>query len=425
MNIASETLLPSGTPENSQPLVVPRSLRVLQVFHTLGVGGAEVWLIALLRQLAVLRQSTGVDVRFDICLTGGIASELDEQARSLGARLIYLRYDRKHVVSFIRKFRSLLREGNYDAVHDHQGHPAGLRLFFGLGVLPKVRIVHFHNPTLMLDNYSSSILRRATVLAGNTAISRFATHLLGTSRQILREHGFKVSSGQERQFVDALHCGFDVERFAGDRTSAREAICNELNFQEPVKLMLFVGRLNSHADHRRNQKNPAFALEVAIECSKRDESIRFLVAGGGESVRHDLERQVAEAGFANTIRFLGLREDVPALMLASDLLLFPSLAEGLGMVAVEAQATGLRVLASDATPREAAVLPELCTFLPLTSGAAAWATEAIRLLALPHADANASNEQVAHSRFAIARSTAELLRVYTAGGPIPVEVDRE
>jgi glycosyltransferase involved in cell wall biosynthesis len=422
MSVAPDIVVSTEWSKHSPSSLAIRPLRVLQVFHTLGVGGAEVWLIALLRQLAALRESTGIDVRFDICLTGGIASELDEEARALGARLIYLRYDRTHVFSFIRKFRSLLREGHYDALHDHQGHPAGLRLLFALGILPPVRVVHFHNPTLMLDNYSSSMLRRCTVAAGNSAIGWFATHLLGTSRQILSEHGFSLSSGEKRPFADALYCGFDVRRFEGDRQVARDALCRELSFQGSVKLMLFAGRLNSHADLRRNQKNPAFALDVAMECVRRDESVRFLVAGGGDVVRQNLERQMSDAGFADTIRFLGVRTDVPKLMLASDLLLFPSLAEGLGMVAVEAQATGLRVLASDSTPREAAVIPELCTFLPLASGISAWASEAIRLLALPHADARASNNFVATSRFAIARSTAELLSVYATGGPVPVEV---
>jgi glycosyltransferase involved in cell wall biosynthesis len=124
---------------------------------------------------------------------------------------------------------------------------------------------------------------------------------------------------------------------------------------------------------------------------------------------------------SNRIFFLGVRTDIPELMLASDLLLFPSLAEGLGMVAVEAQATGLRVLASDAIPREAAVVPELCTFLPLASGRDAWASKALELLELPRPDAVACNEQVAESRFDIARSTADLLRIYETGGPIQVE----
>jgi glycosyltransferase involved in cell wall biosynthesis len=419
MSANPEAVVSRHWQQQSQPSVRP--LRVLQVFHTLGVGGAEVWLLALLRQLAALRASTGIDVRFDICLTGGIESELDQEARALGARLIYLRYDRTHLFSFIRKFRALLRAGRYDAVHDHQGHPAGLRLVFALGVLPPVRVVHFHNPTLMLDNYSSSILRRSTVAAGNSAIGLLATHLLGTSRQILSEHGFRVSGGKEGPYADALYCGFDVSRFLGDRQVARLDLCRELGFQEPVKIILFAGRLNSHPDLRRNQKNPAFALEVAMQCIKQDATIRFLVAGGGEVVRKELEHQMAEAGFADSIRFLGVRSDLAKLMLASDLLLFPSLAEGLGMVAVEAQATGLRVLASSSTPREAAVIPELCTFLPLAEGVSEWTSEAIRLMALPHADARESNRRVADSRFSITRSTTELLSVYATGGSIPAD----
>jgi glycosyltransferase involved in cell wall biosynthesis len=415
----SETL--DEPTRNSRPHdIVPRELRVLHVFHTLGVGGAEVWLLALLRELGNVR-SRGVRVRFDICLTGGIPSDLDAEALALGARLFYLRYDRKHVFSFIKGFRSLLRQGHYDAIHDHQGHPAGLRFLFAMGVLPKVRIVHFHNPTLMLETYESSPLRKSTVAAGNLFVNRFATHLLGTSRQILREHDLHPSSEAHDPFMDALYCGFDVARFTGDRIRARETVCRALGFIEPVHLMLFVGRLNSHADLSRNQKNPAFALDVAITCIERDDSVRFLLAGGGDAIRCDLEARMAKQGLSNRIFFLGVRTDIPELMLASDLLLFPSLAEGLGMVAVEAQATGLRVLASDAIPREAAVVPELCTFLPLASGHDAWASKALELLELPRPDAVACNEQVAESRFDIARSTADLLRIYETGGPIQVE----
>lgn len=133
-------------------------------------------------------------------------------------------------------------------------------------------------------------------------------------------------------------------------------------------------------------------------------------------MRKTLEDRVAEWGMTDRIRFLGIRLDVPRLMCASSLLLFPSIAEGLGMVAVEAQAAGLRVLASDATPAECAVVPGMVEFKSLTQSPVSWAAEAKGLLDAPAPDAAVCREVVAASPFAIAHSARELLRLYGVTG---------
>jgi glycosyltransferase involved in cell wall biosynthesis len=62
-------------------------------------------------------------------------------------------------------------------------------------------------------------------------------------------------------------------------------------------------------------------------------------------------------------------------MLAADALLFPSRSEGMGMVAVEAQAAGLPVLASDQVPDEVVVLEELVAFMGLDRPFTDWAAK--------------------------------------------------
>lgn len=86
------------------------------------------------------------------------------------------------------------------------------------------------------------------------------------------------------------------------------------------------------------------------------------------------------AGLDFSIKFLGVQKDVERLMLGSALLLFPSQDEGLGMVAVEAQAAGLRVLASDLVPRECVVMPELVTFRSISDGDSQWAKTVLDLI---------------------------------------------
>ena len=87
-----------------------------------------------------------------------------------------------------------------------------------------------------------------------------------------------------------------------------------------------------------------------------------------------MRRQAAVLGLEEAVRFLGMRDDVPALMQAMDLFVLPSRSEGLGLVLIEAQAAGLRAIASSGVPPEAKIT-ELLTYLPLENGPEAWAEE--------------------------------------------------
>lgn len=123
-----------------------RELRVLQVFSALGIGGAETWLMALLKYFNANQNKLPFRVRMDVCLTGGRKAVFDAEAEALGAKLFYLHYTRKKLVQFTRDFRRILSNGRYHAIHDHQDYTAGWHFLSGLGLLPPVRIAHVHNP---------------------------------------------------------------------------------------------------------------------------------------------------------------------------------------------------------------------------------------------------------------------------------------
>ncbi|MCX6907905.1 MAG: glycosyltransferase [Verrucomicrobia bacterium] len=393
----------------TKPSIKKPECRVIMVFAVLGVGGAETWLIALLRHFKKVEDKLPVRLKIDICLTGGMEGPFDDEATSLGARLFHLPYTRKKLPSFVRGFRKILSCGCYHAIHDHQDYTAGLHFLFGAGLLPPVRIVHVHNPAATITFFSTTFLRRQTLMAGKRLIGGFATHIMGTSRQILTEYGFdelpfrRITKGAE-------HCGFDTDRYRGDRHNFHRQVCQEFRWPESVKILFFAGRLSSNY----NQKNPAFALDVAKACISKNASIRLLMAGGGDKLINELKAKVEDWGLSGEIRLIGERNDVSRLMLGSDLFLFPSIAEGLGMVAVEAQAAGLPVLASDSVPRECVVLPDLVKFLPLNMGAAGWAEQALQMLAAPHPDMGACNLAVRNSAFSIENSAKKLLEVYWA-----------
>ena len=245
---------------------------------------------------------------------------------------------------------------------------------------------------------------------GKRLVAIFATHSMGTSRQVLTEWGFDEPMFKRIE-KGALHCGFDPNQFKGDRVLNHQRVCDEFAWPTSVKIMLFVGRLSSNY----NQKNPAFAIEVAKACLARDPDIRLLMAGGGDHKIEELMAEIEKQGCSDEIRLIGERGDMARLLLGADLFLFPSVAEGLGMVAVEAQAAGLQVLASDSVPAECVVLSSMVTFKSLREDVSIWADEALRILAAPRKDADKCNLAVENSAFSIRNSAAALLDLYTLG----------
>lgn len=392
-------------------------IRVLQVFSSLGMGGAETWLLSLLKYFHEAQNELPVRVKFDILLTGGAKDIFDDEAIALGARLFYVPFTRHDILSFIRKFRLILSNGNYHAIHDHQDYISGLHFLIGKRYLPPIRVAHVHNPLYHRDSYANGFLRQATLSAGKHLLGQFATHILGTSKQIVTEYGLDTLESRN-VVLGAAHCGFDVKKYWGDRKRAHAEFCQELGWDESVKIILFVGRLEGvefmHKGRLMSHKNPAFALEVAKNCIERETKVRFVMVGAGETKRREFEARVKEWGLEQKIRLLGVRHDVTRLMLGSDLLLFPSLAEGLGMVVVEAQASGLPILASDTTPRECVVASALVNFLSLEAAPSQWADKVLQLINLEPPDLVLSNKAVRDSAFSIENSARKLLNIYRA-----------
>lgn len=385
-----------------------RPLKVLQIINSFGMGGAETWLMELLRLW-----SKDKTVQMDFLLTGGSRGIFDEEAERLGARLHYLRYGRSHILGFVGKFRRILREGQYDAIHDHGDYVSGLHFITGLGVLPKIRIAHVHNPWLHISaNYAVTPRHKLMTMIGRRLVWLLATDVCGTSAAALNKYGFGPGHrGHLRTQV--VHCGIDVAKFNAPREADRESVLREFGFEPDAKIVLFAGRLDRAMEfnHPQNHKNSWFALHVAKTALEIDRTVRLLMAGAGDS-RTQLEDRITDWGFQKQLRLLGVRKDMPRLMRAADVLLFPSQQEGLGMVAVEAQAACLPVLASTAVPRECVVIPELFDALALHEPIDLWTKTLLKKIIKPRPAAAFCRSALESSAFSILNSARNIEKVY-------------
>jgi glycosyltransferase involved in cell wall biosynthesis len=386
--------------------------RVLHVVDNLGVGGAEVWLMELLRHWA----ANGA-VRMDFLATSGHEGTFDAQARALGAEIHYLKYGRGHIRRFTAGIRRILREGGYDAVHDHHDYASGWHYLAAGAALPPVRISHVHSPWMQISvHYGGTLQRRLAASGGKQLTARLASHICGTSGDALQRYGFPIRRGR-RPAVSVVHCGIDVGRYSGDRAADRASVLAEFGFPADAKLVLFVGRLDRDLalGHPRNHKNSWLATLISREAATIDPSVRLLMAGAGDVQREQLRYHIAGWGLADRLKLIGVRDDVGRLMRAADALLFPSAEEGLGMVAVEAQAAGLPVLASTAVPREAIVVPDMFESLSTDEPAERWAQALLAMMRRPKANPRCCAAALDRSEFSIAASARALERLYGSG----------
>ncbi len=132
-----------------------------------------------------------------------------------------------------------------------------------------------------------------------------------------------VRNGIRAERITVLANGINLSRFTPHAFS-----------EGPVRL-LSVGRLVGDK-----------GIDVLIAAMKKTSGVTLRIVGEGPE-RGVLEKSVRESGLSDRISFLGARNDIPQLLVEADALVLPSRREGFGLVAVEARASGVPVVASD------------------------------------------------------------------------------
>lgn len=348
-------------------------MKVLHVIDGFGAGGAETWLV---KAVKYLKENQQLNVSFDFLCTGGVKRVFDEEVIALGAKIFYVKYSRSTLFTFTKTVRGILAANQYDAIHHHQDFVSGWHFLLGWGVLPKIRISHLHNPYNFVVNYVVSSSRKVSYILGRFFSYILATKITGTSESVMREYGLHKWPFSLKK-IQPIYCGFDSEKFSFDE-GCKETVCEEIGWKDfqQIRIATFIGRigLQDH-DSSKNQKNPEFAFQIAKELILSDKNWKFLFVGNRGRIADEFEQELRELGIDSDIKFLGLRKDIPSLLSSSEVLVFPSFWEGLGMVAVEAQANGLCVLMSEGVPTEAIVCEELVKVKKLEDGVTAWVSE--------------------------------------------------
>lgn len=324
-------------------------------------GGIQNTLMHLLRNLDRQR------FHIDIAVQTPQPSDFDQEIRDLGSQVLPC-YPRSHPLVFARRFRQLLRKhGPYDVVHSHVAHYSGYVLLLAQLYGVPMRIAHSRNDETVKWREAPPY-KQAYVAAMRRLLRQTATHGLAVSADAAA-YLFGAAWQDNPRYHVALN-GFDFAPFR--QQVDRRALREQMGIPQEAFVIGNVGRLAP-------QKNHHFLLDIASYLIPQMPNAQFVLVGDGP-LRSQLEAIIADRGLTQQVRLLGVREDVPQLMLGVfDLFLFPSLHEGFGNVLIEAQAAGLPCLLTETLPKEADAIPELMRRLSLEQGSVAWA-DALRTL---------------------------------------------
>lgn len=311
------------------------TIRVLVIAGAMNVGGIENQLMHL------LRQADKNQFQIDFTTTEDHPF-YQEEMLSLGAKCIQIpKTEGKHFLRYCRALYHVMRESNYDIVHSHELFHSGMVLLTARIAGVKHRFVHAHNWKDSDDpSKKQSFKRRMYNRIMKTLIQKNATEFIACStfageflygKKILEQDNYHLifNSVDTTKFIDK----FD-QKETGD-------FCEDgwIN-------VLQVGRFTP-------VKNQLFTAEIAKELKTRNRRIRVLCAGNtGGDYEDSVRRKIEEYGIEENMMLLGVRKDVDTLMRKSKVFLLPSLYEGMPLVLIEAQASGLPCVTADTYSHE-------------------------------------------------------------------------
>jgi glycosyltransferase involved in cell wall biosynthesis len=355
-------------------------------------GGVEIWLLHLLKQMDLDR------FRFHFSTFGSRPGLFATEIEKLGAKVLPCPKGKKPWL-FAHRFKRILRDGKYDVVHSHVHFFSGAILRWAKAESVPMRIAHSHTSQ---DDRTDTWARRFYRTVMVSWIHRYATHGLAASK--LAAAPLFGENWQAETCFRVLHCGIDLQPF--EMPSVREEVRRELGL--PISAPV-VG----HVGHFVPSKNHWFFLDLAGAVLKRRPETHFLLIGDGP-LRPEIESRARTMGLFDKMHFVGTRRDVPRLMRgAMDVLVFPSLWEGLPITLVEAQAAGLCCIFSDTVTNEATILSGQMIPLPLSIGPNQWAAQTVDALGRPRVQDNLALRTIARTDFCIQRSSLFLSALYS------------
>ncbi|RMD92641.1 MAG: glycosyltransferase [Calditrichaeota bacterium] len=310
-----------------------QKINVLQVVNGLAIGGGELKLLELVRNLKEKRSSK---YRVVICSVGQ-GGPLFDEFKKLGVKIYII--EKKHKFDFTQILKL------YQIIKSENIHLVQTTLFYAdiIGTLAaklaRVRpIISWETVSHPSDSHEHRWFHKISYQICMAWVDKIVAVSEAVKYFLIHQRGIAPDK------IVTIHYGIDLAQFNNLNGFIDYKKRLELGFKKNDIVLGTVARLT-------HQKGHQYLIEAAPSILKIFPNVHFVFAGDGP-LRKNLEEKTDQLGVRQNVHFLGFRNDVKDLLYTFDLFILPSLFEGLPNVILEAMATSRPVVATavDGTP---------------------------------------------------------------------------
>lgn len=326
------------------------------------------------------------EILFDFLVHRNAEECLSREIEQYGSN-IYVVDRKKKFIEYVSVLKRIIKNSKYDAIHVH-GNSAtmAIELLIAKKLKIKTRIAHCHNSQCN-HKLMHCLLR--------PIFNKSYTKAVACSE----EAGDWIYKGKPYIVIEN---GINVSKFCFNQ-KIRDKMRKEFELEDKF-IIGHVGLLNY-------QKNHDKLFEIFKQVKEKCSEAFLLCVAGDKCVPDNIIQKIREIGIDKDIKILLCRNDVEELLQMMDFFVFPSRWEGLGMAAIEAQASGLYCLASEKVPSRIDITP-YCKHLSLNDTAEKWCNV---ILQNKDIDINRydMNELVKKTVFDIGKCRTKIMKIYT------------
>lgn len=323
--------------------------RILCILSSLDAGGAETFLMKIYRSLPPEKYQ----LDFVVSEPNGCYTE---EVLARGGKIYQIPMRTRDFLGAFRGILSVVKNNRYDTVLKLGEHSLAVT------DLIAAKLGGSQNLVLRSCNAPTGLSFKAHCIHSffRPLLNAVATVKLAPS-QLAADFMFGKNSD-----VKLINNGVDLDVFCFDRED-RVRIREEFGLSDKFVV--------GHVGRFAQQKNHRYLLKVFQQIHKQHENAVLLLVGTG-SLEEQIRGWINELNLQDQVILAGQRFDIPALLSAMDVFVFPSFHEGMPNTVIEAQATGLPCVIADTITREADITG-LVRYLPLTESPETWANAAL------------------------------------------------
>lgn len=341
--------------------------RIKVLFFMDGIGNAGgIQEMAIKWMENINRDKFKIDI---LSYNTGKKDNFADRVRDLGGEVYIIEtYMRKgKALKSFSQTKHFFATHHYDILHAHSSSKALFIMWYAKKAGIKTRILHSHCTKFV-------VTKKIPLLIAN--LLKKPTIKLTTDYYACSPEAGEFLFGKkalDSKLITIAHNGINAEKFKPD-FEKREEMRKKLGIENKF-VIGNVGRF-------RPQKNHTFLIDIFKKVYEQDTSAVLVCVGNGE-LENDIKQKAYDLGIDDRILFLGFRKDVNDIMQAFDVLVMPSLFEGLPVTGVEAQAIGVPALFATTITKDAAILPE-SSYLSLSDNVEKWSRKILEYKSVSH-----------------------------------------